>query len=349
MPYQKVLSFFLSKIIIGLAIIAGLVIFAESFGRPLLDKIALADPSKHLIIAILNSALAVAGYILLFRIYEKRAITELSMAGFGKNTTLGLFTGFALQSLIILVIYITGMYSVIRYNPVSFLLSPFAMALAAGFVTEIMIRGIFFRLVEEKLGTIITILLLTVIFALLHSGMTGATALSISATAMQAGALGSAVYVFTRSLWSTIFLHFAWDFAEPGIFGGINPGITINQSFITSEITGPAFLTGGVSGPQNSIQGLLFCFAATLIFLWLAYKKNNVIGPSWKSEARSQESEADKRTLSLCSSVCIHSVLCGWILKRDLKYSHRCIFSVSHARPNPERLTALELFNQLNT
>lgn len=284
MLYQKILSFFLTKIIIGLTIIAGLVILAESFGRPLLDKTTLADPSKDLIIAILNSALALTGYILLFRIYEKRPIRELSIQGFGKNTALGLLTGFSLQSLIILVIYMAGVYSIIRYNPVSFLLSPFAMALAAGFVTEIMIRGIFFRLVEEKLGTIVTILLLTVIFALLHSGMTGATALSISATAIQAGALASAVYVFTRSLWSTIFLHFAWDFAEPGIFGGINPGITIKQSLITSEITGPAFLTGGTSGPQNSFQGLLFCLIATSIFLLLAYKRNNFIRPSWKKE-----------------------------------------------------------------
>ena len=36
-------------------------------------------------------------------------------------------------------------------------------------------------------------------------------------------------------LWLPIFLHFAWDFAEPGVFGAINPGITIDQSLLTSK------------------------------------------------------------------------------------------------------------------
>ena len=62
------------------------------------------------------------------------------------------------------------------------------------------------------------------------------------------------LYVYCRNLWLPIFLHFAWDFTEPGIFGGINPGNTVEQSLFTPEISGPDFLTGGESGPQNSLQ-----------------------------------------------------------------------------------------------
>jgi len=79
-----------------------------------------------------------------------------------------------------------------------------------------------------------------------------------------------------------IFLHFAWDFAEPGIFGGINPSISIDKSLFTSKISGASILTGGQMGPQNSIQSLLFCLIAAIIFLWLAKQKNHFIKPFWK-------------------------------------------------------------------
>ena len=142
---------------------------------------------------------------------------------------IGFATGLLLQSFFILVIYVAGGYSVISINPFSFLVPAFATAFTAGFVSEILIRGIFFRLIEEKLGTELALLILTLLFGLLHLNVTGATTLSVFTTATQAGLLLSAAYVFTRSLWITIFFHFAWDFAEPGIFGAINPGNTINQ------------------------------------------------------------------------------------------------------------------------
>jgi len=281
---QKTLHFFLTKILIGIVLVVGLIAFVEWAGRLLLDATQLTPESKNIIIAIFDSAIALSGYIFLFRIYEKRRIEELSLATFGKNAIIGFATGLILQSLFVLVIYLTGGYEVIRTNPFSFLLPSFAAAFTAGFVSEILIRGIVFRLIEEKLGTVIALIIFALLFAIAHLNAAGATALSVLATAMQAGIVLSAAYIFTRSLWFTIFLHFAWDFAEPGIFGAINPGNTIEQSLFTSKITGSAFLTGGESGPQNSIQALIFCSITGLIFLWLAKKKNNFIKPYWKNK-----------------------------------------------------------------
>ena len=149
-------------------------------------------------------------------------------------------------------------------------------------MAEILIRGIFFRLTEEKLGTIVTLIICALIFAIMHLNVKGASILSVSSTAIEAGLLLSAGYIFSRSLWLAIFLHFAWDFAEPGVFGAINPGITIDQSLLTSKIEGPSILTGGQLGPQNSIQAFLLCTLASLVFLWMAKKKNNFIKPFWK-------------------------------------------------------------------
>jgi hypothetical protein len=106
---------------------------------------------------------------------------------------------------------------------------------------------------------------------------------------MQAGFMLPAAYVFSRSLWLPIFLHFSWDFAEPGIFGGINPSTSITQSLFTSKITGSSLLTGGQTGPQDSLQSLILCLLTGVLFLLLAKRKNNFIKPNWQITATNKK------------------------------------------------------------
>jgi len=276
---QKIVFFFLTKIVIGILVVVGSVALVENAGRSLLDKVQLTGELQNAIIGITQSAIGLISYVLLFRVYEKRQIKELRLATFWKNACIGCLIGLMIQSLVILVIYMAGGYSITRVNSISFLFPGFIAAITAGFVAEILLRGILFRLIEEKTGTIIALIISALFFAIIHSAARGATLVSVLSTSIQAGILFSAVYVFTRSLWLPIFLHFAWDFAEPGIYGGINTGISIEKTFFTSKITGPELLTGGRFGPGNSIQSAIFCLIAALVFLWLAYKKNNFIKP----------------------------------------------------------------------
>ncbi|MDB5120780.1 MAG: family intrarane metalloprotease [Sphingobacteriales bacterium] len=224
---HKVVSFFLTKIIIGIAAVGGMVALVEWLGRLFLENTPLHNHSINIIISISDAAISLVTYIIFFNAFENRRINELSASSFGKNALLGFTTGFLLQSVSILFIYLAGGYLIISINPISHLIPAFNTAITAGFVSEIVIRGIFFRLIEEKFGTKIALLIITLVFASAHLNVADATILSIFSTAMQAGFLISASYVFTRSLWFVIFFHFAWDFVEPGIFGAINTGNTI--------------------------------------------------------------------------------------------------------------------------
>lgn len=280
-PLKRILHFTITKMIIGSVIVIGSVALIESAGRSLIDRTTLSTDSKNIIIAIIESMLAVACYIVIFRYYEKRKISELSASNFLKNTLIGFLLGLILQSVFILIIYLAGGYTITQVNPVSFLLSAFALSFTAGFVAEILLRGILFRLTEEKTGTIPALIIFTLLFAILHLNSKGATAVSVCATALQAGLLFSATYVYSRSLWLPVFLHFAWDFAEPGIYGGINPGISTEKSLFYSKITGSYLLTGGEAGPGNSIQSAILCLLASLLFLWLAKHKGNFKKPHW--------------------------------------------------------------------
>lgn len=279
---KKIIHFQLTKIIVGVLVIAGSVALVEWARKFLPAQSETASEFQNVMVGIIESLLAVLSYILLFRFYEQRQINELSLKTFLSNTLIGFLTGLLLQSLIILVIYLNGGYSIVHINPVSSLLPGFTAALIAGFVAEILLRGILFRLTEEKLGTVIALIISALLFAVMHSGVKGATFLMVISTSVQAGIMISASYVFSRSLWLPIFLHFAWDLAEPGIYGAINPGITLEKHLFTSKITGLESLTGGQFGPGNSIQATIFCFATAFLFLWLAKRKNNFIKPYWK-------------------------------------------------------------------
>jgi membrane protease YdiL (CAAX protease family) len=274
---KKALYFFITKIIIGIGVIGASVALIEWLRTSLLDKTSLTDNTKNIITAIVDSVAAVSAYILLFGKYEKRNITELGTTGFVKYAGIGILTGFTLQAFFILIIYIGGTYSIIHINPASALITPFAFALTAGFVAEILIVGVVFRLMEEQMGTIITLIFFIILFTVLHVNTKGANFVSVGATAMQAGFLLPASYVCSRSLWLPIFLHFSWDFSEPGIFGGTNESTSLTQSLFTSKIAGHPLITGGETGPQDSLQSLILCLLTGLIFLFIAKRKNNLI------------------------------------------------------------------------
>ena len=138
---EKIFYFFITKIIFGIAVIAALVALIEQDGRPLLDRTSLSGNAKNIIISLANSAIALTAYILLFRFYEKRKITELRISSFVTNAAAGFAAGFALQAIFILVIYFAGGYEVIKINPASFILPAFGYALTAGFVAEVEVIG----------------------------------------------------------------------------------------------------------------------------------------------------------------------------------------------------------------
>lgn len=155
-------------------------------------------------------------------------------------------------------------------------------ALVAGFIAELIFIGIIFRLAEEWLGTWIALAMLTLLFATAHLNVSGASLLMVATTAVQSGILLSSAFVLGRHLWIPIFLHFGWDLSEPGIWGGINPGINISNKLINSHITGPDWLTGGAFGPGNSLTTLIFSLMLAILFLWIAKKKKRFLKPSWK-------------------------------------------------------------------
>ena len=261
----------------GIVLITALIILVQVAGRSLLPYVQISEDYKHLIVSTLTAVAALAGYVVLYRYYEKREITELKFTAFGRNASLGLSIGVLIQLLLIFVLFLSGGYAIISVNPVSYVVPGLAIAISSAAFEEVLFRGVIFRLLEEKLGSMIALLISAAIFGGLHLLNENSTILSGVSVAVEAGILLAALYIYSRNLWLPIFMHFGWNFVESGIFGVANSGNVVTKSLFTSKLSGPEILTGGGFGPENSVQAVVFGLIAALIFLWAAKRQNKFI------------------------------------------------------------------------
>src|SRR5690606_10727695 len=138
---------------------------------------------------IISSVFTIVVYIYLYTFYEKRKISEFSTNGIAKNISLGILLGVVAQSLTILIIYLTGEYSIVSINPVLYILPALGMAFSSAIFEEILLRGILFRLLEEKLGSYIALFISALIFGLLHLANPNSSFIAGIGLAIQAGLL----------------------------------------------------------------------------------------------------------------------------------------------------------------
>ncbi|OXG09200.1 hypothetical protein BC749_101680 [Flavobacterium araucananum] len=278
---QKIFNYPVTKIILALLTFMAVVIIGQQIASKLLVLTPLDKNYRNLLKGLFVSASCVLSYILFFKKYDKRAVTEFAAKGLAKNLFIGTMIGFILQSLTILVIYLNGSYSVLHINPISFILIPFAIMFTVAIIEEVLVRGIIFRILEEKLGTYISLTISSVLFSVFHLLNPNGTLISaICITA--AGFLMGAAFIYSRNLWMPIALHFAWNFTQSGIYGAITSGNEKTNSLVEAKIQGPEFITGGAFGPEGSIQAIVFCILGTVFLLALSHKNNQIIKPYWK-------------------------------------------------------------------
>ena len=279
MMTHKVLNFTLVKILIGFIFCAGIVVFAQIGLSKLLAVTSMEKEEKLLLIGIVVASISIVTYTWLFRFYEKRTITELSIKGIGKNLSLGICLGIALQSLTILVIYLNKGFTVISVNSMLFMLPSLAMAFTSAIFEEILFRGIIFRITEEKLGSYWALIISAAIFGAMHLANPHSSILAALGLAIQAGLLLAAAYIFSRNLWFPIAIHFAWNFTQSGIFGVSTSGNNMGKSLLTTKIEGAEWFTGGQFGPEASIQATVFCLIATIVLMLFNHKQRRIIKP----------------------------------------------------------------------
>lgn len=206
-------------------------------------------------------------YILLVRLFERRPATELSL---GKGVPMalgGAMVGFLLFCCLYGALAVLGYAHWQGFGGIGGLLAPALLAVLAGVGEELAVRGGLFRVLEDSMGTLVALVVSAAVFGLLHALNPGATALSTTAIAVEAGVLLATAYAVTRSLWFPIGLHFGWNFTEGGVFGATVSGHAVKGAAVKVSLSGPDLVTGGAFGPEASIVGMGLSLVVSLVLI----------------------------------------------------------------------------------
>ena len=219
------------------------------------------------------------------RFIEHREPSDLALNPGIKELGIGLVIGAGLYTAGVLVLILLGYGRIEGMNPVVVMIPALYQACSAGFLEELLFRGVLYRIVEEWLGSWISVLVSSVVFGAVHlmnpdATLTGAVFISI-----EAGLLLAAAYMLTRRLWLGIGFHIAWNYTQSAVFGGVVSGSIAQPGLLKTVFTGPDLMTGGGFGLEAS---LVPCIIATSTGAYLAYRAvqaGHVVLPFW-SRAR---------------------------------------------------------------
>jgi len=278
---KKILHSTIAKIIIGFVVI----IVAYYFPLVLLNDILRAykeiQIARLIIIPIISIIFVLVSYIALYRFYERRKITELSTRNIGKYLLAGLLLGILVPSLSVIVAYLRGEFVVLSISNFTNvflrdLTISIGFVIAGALFEEVLFRGVLFRLIEEKLGSYLALIISCLIFGFAHlmnenSSFFAGFAISIISL------LITSTYMYTRNLWFPIAIHFAWNFAQGDIFGMPVSGDPSSTSIIVSQLEGSKWFTGGDWGIEATVQMVVFSLIVGIMLLVLSHKKGNII------------------------------------------------------------------------
>ncbi len=115
---------------------------------------------------------------------------------------------------------------------------------------EMMSRGYLFAALRDGLGAPFALTATSIGFGLLHVANPGANAQSISIVIL-AGIFLAAILIATRSLYAAWMAHFAWNWSMADLLHSSVSGVHFPYSTYRVDDVGPAWLTGGVWGPEG--------------------------------------------------------------------------------------------------
>lgn len=272
---KRVLHFPIVKIIIGIVVCFSLFVVIQNFVlKPFFYSIiqdkSIADPIIHVICFLI----LLAAYYFLFRFYDKREITELSIKFLPKEMFGGFFFGFFTISLSIFILYLLGNYRAYGISTSNTSIKFFTMLLFAAIVEDLFHRGLILRVFENWLGTHVA-LVIAMLIELQHIYNPNSSLISLVYYLIWGFTMGM-MFVYTKRIWLPFFFHLGWNYSQP-FYGSNLTGLNDMGSIIQSKFDGPEILTGGAVGIEDSIFTASFLLIIGIIFYYRAKKEGKIV------------------------------------------------------------------------
>lgn len=129
---------------------------------------------------------------------------------------------------------------------------------------EIIFRGYVFYLLYVSVGSEAAIAMSSIVFAVAHIIKHPSTPVLYMFNAFLFGLLAAVSRDITGTLWLPIGLHFGWNVVSGPIFGLPYSGRTYDRGVVTSNVMGPAWLTGGLYSLDAGVLGTLALLIAAV-------------------------------------------------------------------------------------
>ncbi|MEU3729567.1 type II CAAX endopeptidase family protein [Streptomyces sp. NPDC033538] len=229
-----------------------------------------------LVVGLTAAALVVFVYAWVVRRTERRQALDVAREGAAAKLGWGTLIGLGLFGAVIANLLAAGHYEVDGLGSVQGAVGLVGFMAAAAATEEVVFRGVLFRIIEEHIGTYLSLGLTGLVFGLMHLLNEDATLWGAIAIAIEAGFMLAAAYAATRNLWLVIGVHFGWNFAAGGIFSTVVSGNGTSEGLLDAAMSGPKLLTGGDFGPEGSVYAVGFGALLTIVFLWLAHRRGNI-------------------------------------------------------------------------
>jgi membrane protease YdiL (CAAX protease family) len=158
-------------------------------------------------------------------------------------------------------------------------------------IEELINRGYLFQAFCEGVGILAAALIISLIFSLVHI-MNPAFSILAGIFLFIHGLLYTVAYLKTRSLWTPIGLHMAWNFTQGPVAGMKVSGTSVSKSFFLTEVSGPDPLTGGSFGVEGGLVAITISAIILLVILkthWLKPSKRFLlIEKEWAQRGKCQ-------------------------------------------------------------
>ena len=195
--------------------------------------------------------------------------------GLAKNIFIGLFLGLLQISIYVLLDMVRGAigYRGINYGNFNLIfLAYFIGFFIQSTSEEVLVRGILTRVLSDKFGRTVAILLPSIVFGLLHLGNEGVTILSTLNTIL-VGIFFAKLLFYKENIMLTSGVHAGWNFSMAMIYGLNVSGFSGFDSLINFRILNYN-LYDEIYGPEGSIVVTFIEIISIFIIFYLERRKD---------------------------------------------------------------------------
>ena len=230
---------------------------------------ALAELGGIALMNVIGAIVLLLLYALAVRLLERHWPADLPMRRLPAHLFLGLLTGALFMTAVVALIWAVGCCSIERaVTSWQEQLAAVSLFLCVAVGEEIMFRGVLFRWIDERWNTTAALVVSALLFGLMHIFNTGATWWSSLAIAVEAGLLLAVAYKWSGTLWLPIGIHWAWNYVQGHVFGLAVSGESVEDTWLSTFVSGPDLLTGGDFGAEASVFSVVLGLALSILIIW---------------------------------------------------------------------------------